>query len=460
MEVKIDSNKLNAFLIFHPVDGYDAPLEKGEVSDAIKMVGIKYGIDELKIEYFVKQSLPNVPVPFAKGIPCEPGEDSRIIFNFDIDKLKLYASGKITRMERNMYKQFLVKKGELLAKKIPIKEGSNGIDLFGNDILPKKPKDISLKPLSGDNTLITEDMSRLVSACDGILSYSNEKVSVEKVLMISGDVDPSVGNIDFDGTVIVEGTVKSGFIIKANEDIKVAGIIEGATLIAGRDIEILSGVKGRGKTFFSSGRDIKAKFVENSEMEAARDLIIESSAVNSKLKAKRMLKTTGEPGEIIGGNISAGQMVDIQTLGSSMNVKTTIEVGVDPSMREKLALLKSQVAIDRENLIKLTKIVKKLRDLKIAMKDEFPQDKLMFLVKSVNSINTLNAKVPIMEEEIRDIELRIDTAVKEAKIVVRRTLNAGSEVSIRDRKYYVTKQLSKVILVLENDEIRVGGFSN
>lgn len=460
VEVKLDSNKLNAFLIFHPVEGFEAPLTTEETNDAIKMVGIKYGIDESKIDFFIKQSLPNVPVPFAKGIPPIEGEDSRLVYNFDMDKLKLYSSGKITRMERNMYKTFLVKKGELLVKKIPLKEGKKGVDIFGNDISPKIPKDASLIPLCGENTVIGDDSLRLVSASDGIVKFTQDKFAVDKILVIAGDVDPSVGNIDFEGTVIIEGTVKSGFIIKAKEDIKVEGVVEGATLISGRDIEIHSGVKGRGKTYFSSGRDIKVKFVENSEIDAARDLIIDSSAVNSKLKARRMVRTSGEPGEVIGGSISAGQMVDVQTIGSSMNIKTTIEVGVDPALKEKLALLKSQVAIDRENLVKLTKIVKKLRDMKLAMKDQFPKDKLVFLVKSVNSINTLNSKLPVMEKEIGEIEERIEVATKEAKIVVRRTLHAGSEVSIRDRKFYVTRQLDKVMLVLEKDEIRVGGFGN
>ena len=47
----------------------------------------------------------------------------------------------------------------------------------------------------------------------------------------------SMGNIDFNGDVNITGSVRSGVTVHAMGSIYVGGFVEGATLIAGKDIE-------------------------------------------------------------------------------------------------------------------------------------------------------------------------------------------------------------------------------
>jgi len=409
----------------------------------------------------LKEAEPEWPYLFAKGISCEESEDAEILFNFDFEELKSFSEGKTHKSDPAFYKKFIVKKGLLIAKKIPLKDGTPGTDVFGREIFPKKPKDKNLSIYQGENTAIDSSSFKLVSLAEGILkfaSHGSEKLTVDSVLIITGDIDAGTGNVEFEGSVFVEGMVKPGFLIKARDDIKVSDIVEAATLIAGQGIEISGGVKGRGKAFLSAGRDIKLKFCENAELDAGRDLIIESAAVNSILKSKRDIFFSGPQGEIVGGSTSSGRMVEASEIGSSMNLKTTIEVGVDPGLREKLIFIRSQIAVDKENQQKLSMIVKKLRELRIAMKDQFQKDKLELLVKSINTLNTLNVELPNLEKELREIELKLEMNVQGAKIVASKVMHPGTEVTIRDRKFYVTQELTKVILVLENGEIRVGGY--
>ena len=120
----------------------------------------------------------------------------------------------------------------------------------------------------------------------------------------------------------------------------------------GRDIEIEAGVKGRSKTFISAGRDAKVKFIENAELEAKRDIQISNAAVNSTVRSKRNVIVVGDPGSIIGGSVSAGHAVEANEIGSDMNLKTSVEVGIDPDMRQRAALLRSQIALNMDNLNK------------------------------------------------------------------------------------------------------------
>ncbi len=458
VEVKTDSKNLNAFLVYRPVEGYDKPLTRDEVDDAINRMGIKYGVNDKAVGSFVENSTPDVPFPVAKGDPPKEAKDAQILYNFDFEKLKKYSTGKTSKYERNIYKEFIAKKGLLIAKRIPPKEGEPGKDVFGKTINPKKPKDKKLSPLKGENTAVDQDETKLVALTEGILRYENDKINVDKILMVNGDLDAGVGNVDFEGTVIIEGMVKPGFIVKAREDIQVKDIIEAATLIAGRDIEIDAGVKGREKAYLSAGRDISVRFVENAEFEAGRNIKINSATVNSSLKAKHDLYVNGKPGELVGGFSSAGHQIIANVIGSHMNIKTTVEVGIDPSLREKTTLLKSQIKVDEENLKKVQQIVKQLKTLKDKMGKNFPDDKLQMLLKSVHTINNLNVELPKLRSELEQIQERINVMVKGAKIVAKNRLHAGTEVKIRDRRFYANKDFEKSILVLEKGEIRIGGY--
>jgi uncharacterized protein (DUF342 family) len=460
IEVKTDANNLNAFLIYRPIEGYDKPITQEEVDQAFTIWKIKYGIDESAIRRFIEMNTPDLPVPFAKGVPPKESHDAEIVFNFDFEKLKKYSSGKVDRIHGNVYKDFLVKKGLLIAKRIPPQEGEPGIDVYGKKIMPKKPKDTSLKKLQGENTIVDPDETKLVALKEGILRYEKDKINVDQILIITGELDAGVGNIDFEGTVIIEGTVKPGFIVKAREDIKVNDIVEAATLVAGRDIEVKAGIKGRGKAFLSAGRDIKVLFVENAEFEAGRDVIIESASVNSTLKAKNSLRIEGQPGELVGGYTSSGHELIANQIGSNMNLKTSVEVGIDPSLREKITLLQSQIKIDEDNIRKLQLIVKKLKTLREKMKNQFPKDKLDMLLKSVQTINNLNVEIPKLKDELSETEKKIELMVSGAKIIAKNILYAGTEITIRDRKFYANRDYEKVILVLEDGEIRIGGYRN
>ena len=459
VEIKTDTNNLNAFLVYRPVDGYDKPLEMSEVKEVISLWKVKFGVDEKAIERFLELQVPDVPFPFAKGIPPKESEDAQIYFNFDMDLLKEFSAGKIERAQRNVYKDFVVKKGLLIAKRKPPVEGEPGTDVFGKPIVPKKPQDKSLKVFQGENVVIDPENTKMFSIKEGVLRFERDKIHVDQILIVNGDLDAGIGNIDFEGTVVIEGTVKPGFVVKAREDIKVNDIVEAATLIAGRDIEIDAGVKGRGKAFLAAGRNIKVRFVENAEFEAGKDIIIDSASVNSTLKAKHDLLIEGKTGELVGGYASSGHQIIANVIGSTMNLKTSLEVGIDPSLREKMTLLQSQIKIDEENLVKVQQIAKKLKELKDKLKNQFPKDKMEMLLKSVHTINNINVELPRLKHELVETEQKIEQMVKGSKIIVKKIMYAGTEVTMRDRKFYANRDFEKVVMILEDGEIRVGGYS-
>ena len=82
------------------------------------------------------------------------------------------------------------------------------------------------------------------------------------------DVDSSTGDIDYEGSVKINGNVCANFSVRAKGDIEVSGVVEGAYLEAGGDIIITRGMNGMIKGTLKAGGNIVAKFIENAKVHA------------------------------------------------------------------------------------------------------------------------------------------------------------------------------------------------
>ena len=106
---------------------------------------------------------------------------------------------------------------------------------------------------------------------------------------MAADVDASTGDIEYDGNVMIPGTVRTGFTVKAKGDIQVNGVVEGATLIAGGNIVIKRGVQGMSRGRLVSGGDICAHFFESANVEAKGDVLAD---LNEDLAAEQKARVT------------------------------------------------------------------------------------------------------------------------------------------------------------------------
>src|SRR5699024_7698080 len=124
------------------------------------------------------------------------------------------------------------------------------------------------------------------------------------------------GNIDFNGSIIIHGNVPTGYTVKAKEDIKIFGIVEGATLIAGGSIFISEGIAGLQKGFIQAGKDVHVGYVNQGNISAGGSVRVENAIFHSKCVARDHLHL--EYGSIIGGSVSAGQSIKAKDVGNRM----------------------------------------------------------------------------------------------------------------------------------------------
>src|SRR5699024_2474318 len=107
--------------------------------------------------------------------------------------------------------------------------------------LYKKGKNPPLK--YGKNVQLLENNLYLVAERNGLVQLKNGKIVVSEIFEVD-NVDGTVGNICFNGTVIVRGNAAMGFRVKADGDVKINGILEGAYIENTGDVTVRYGIQG------------------------------------------------------------------------------------------------------------------------------------------------------------------------------------------------------------------------
>jgi len=157
---------------------------------------------------------------------------------------------------------------------------------------------------AGNGVRKTENGKEFFAEVNGSIMLNRTIIEVVNTYVVNGDVDYSTGNIQFNGNVVINGTVPDGFEVKADGDIVVMKIVESARLEAGRDIIIKGGVQGKGKGLVSAGRDVRVGYAQNARMEAEGNIYIDNFAINSYLFTSKCLIMKNKKGAVIGGKCS------------------------------------------------------------------------------------------------------------------------------------------------------------
>ena len=93
-------------------------------------------------------------------------------------------------------------------------------------------------------------------------------LTVTPVYVIKGNLGAATGNVDFHGDVFVEGNVYAGITVKTTGNITINGHVETASLFAGKDVILKNGMQGSGNGIIRAGRNVMARFIEQTKVYA------------------------------------------------------------------------------------------------------------------------------------------------------------------------------------------------
>lgn len=419
-------------VFYPPVKGMPE-IDYREVIGDLSNKKINYGIDNELINEIVDNQYFFEEFVIVKGKNPVDGYDAVLTYNFDPNpsaKPKMREDGTVDYHQLDNINKII--KDSVVATITPENPGESGYNIYGVEVKPKKVTRKTFK--YGKNLKVSEDGYSLISLVTGHVSLQGDKIIVSDEYVVEADVDNSTGDINFGGNVHIRGTVRAGFSVTAEGNIVIDGVVEGAKITAGGNIILQRGIQGMQKGVLRAGGDITANFIESATVHAGGN--IETDAIlHSTVTAGNSIEVHGKNGYLIGGNVSAGNMVTAKVCGSDMGTSTTVSVGNDPELMAKIAGLKKQMTkhvTDKEQLNRILDMLRKKQQIE----GKLDGDKAELMQKTMKNVILLDNTIKQMQREYAEC-IGMVHDVADARIKITGTVYPGVKLVIGDAVMYV-----------------------
>ncbi|MBO5093536.1 MAG: DUF342 domain-containing protein [Lachnospiraceae bacterium] len=450
LKVRIAEDNMSASVRFYAPSNDGKVMEKPEILSDLKYRGVAFGICHDVLDGFLEKREYCRDYTVALGMEKKRGEDARIEFFFNTDtriRPTLQADGSVDFFHLNTINHCT--KGDLLARLIPAVPSVPGMTVRGDRIPGGDTKNKHLR--FGKNVEISEDGSELHALVSGHINLEGERVSVSDVLELNS-VDNSTGNIEYAGSVQIEGSVCENFCVHAGGNVIVKGVVEGAEIEAGGDIIIARGMNGMGKGKIMAGGNIIAKFFENAEVSAG-GYVDSDSILHSTVSARDAIHVGGKRGFITGGHICATNGVDVKNLGSTMGADTIVEVGADPSLKKSAQDLQNEIQENTKVLNQAYPILQNASN-KIAegvslSEEQYEYIKNLYILYKMKKKENRKAC-----ERLDEIQAILERS-KSAAVKVTGEVYMGTRIVIGDVSMVVKGNMSYCKFVRERGDVRM-----
>jgi hypothetical protein len=431
-----------------------------EVKALLDEQGIHYGIvDDTVIDGFLKSEVfQEKPFRVAVGVSPEVGQDAKLNYFFETTYLKsgtLTVEGKIDFKERG--KAPFVRKDDLLVEKIPGYKGTVGMNIYGEVIPVPEVKDPKI--FSGSGTSLSEDGLRLYATLDGQpLATPGHKVSVFADMNIDGDVGFKTGHIEFDGNVIVKGSVKDGFRVNAANlravditggeihvmgDAVISGTISESTIYAKGNVEA---VTIRKSTIHAVGNIIAKKMIIDSTIENSGSCIVE----NGRIVSSKITSKMGIQAKIVGTEVS-----EPCQLSAGMDTLVVREVkGIENGIErheKQLGVLQEQCGQLHTRNLKIQKestVLAHVQDRSLLLQRDLKKELEQLAAKKAgsNTIIEVQKKIAALQSKAEEAEAKIEQLFDQQEKLVDQQAGLKKQIQFVEQEIESLKAEREAIL--------------
>jgi len=452
-ELNVSKDNMTAYIRVKPaVPGQVITSEF--ILDFLVKNGIVYGICNDAIADFCENKKYYLELICAHGL--EPVDEENGVLEYLIRKdntikPKEKEDGTVDFRDLGLVQN--VAKGDVLCRIIPPEPGRDGINIYdaaAPHIVGKLP---SLP--SGTNTVISEDTLSLLAAVDGCVVCKKDIINVEDVFVLRGDVDNASGNIDFLGSVVIQGDIREGFYVKAGASISVRGMSEGAFIEAGGDISISSGMNGMGKGKLIAGGNVVAKYFENVTIECKGDVYADV-LMNSRVTTEGSIILKGKQSLLIGGCYQVGLKVFANTIGNSNHIRTDVSIVSDKlntalygsgdsleELQRKLSIAQKGSQKLEEQIVELTK--------NASSEERSPQDRFA-LKTAITKKSQFAALVELLQKNIKELEEAQHTFA-DFQIIGVKIIYPGTKINIANYYFNIENEYSNTKFYADTEHI-------
>ncbi|MGM0380575.1 MAG: FapA family protein [bacterium] len=451
--VNLNEKETAAYLTVIPPKPEGVAVSEEEVLEYLESEGINY--DQEKVKEVFEEEMFEEEILVAEGKEPDHGRDAELDFKVDI------APGEEGEEEegeedvdyRKGEEIVSAQEGDVLVEKIPATEGEPGLDVYGNEIPPEVGEDLEIS--AGDNVHVSEDNTQYIADEDGRVRYRDGEVLVEPVFIIEGDLDYEVGNVGFEGVVIVKGMILDGFKVEASQRIEAESVGKAVVECEG-DVVLDKGMVGRDEGILKAGGDIFAKYIENSRVQADGSVVVEEAIMHSEVDAGEYVIVKGQRrGDIVGGVTRAGKAISAEDIGSAMASKTELAVGIDPKIRDRIREIEELI---EEQKLRLTKIKNGLQGIKeqankLGGVEELPEEKQDKRVQLVSRAKAVRKKMENLGEELQELRQKIQGS-DGGEVYCRGDISDGVKLTIQTATMHLTEPQQNVRYGMVDGEIK------
>jgi len=453
VEAEIARDKMSASIFIYETHDYiQKNKEKlsNQILEKLEDEGIINGI----LDFDISKVEPGKAFLIAQGTPPVAGTDAQITYLPKPErKPVIREDGKADYYDMNFISE--ISEGSWLGEKIPATLGKAGKNVLGDTIAAAPGRDFPIK-YDKKSAYEVEENGKIVirSKIAGVLDDVKGMIGVNRHLPIHGDVGVETGNLEFNGSLSIKGTVTSGYTVIATGDISIEGAegVSGAKLIKSieGDVYIRGGIFGLGSTLVEAGGNIFVKHVNEANLVAADSIHIGFYSLGSQLTAHSIF-VDERKGKIIGGRAVAKNTIVTAISGNRLERRTDLiieSVNKRESyslMQEKathLKQLQSDISIQEGKIKNLLPILNQMTKEQVATFEEAKQ----VLTKLKAEAVTIDREVKLMMDEMRHAGKEEITVTKEA--------HPGTYIQIGKKSSLLSK-MTNGKFILEFGELNV-----
>jgi uncharacterized protein (DUF342 family) len=417
--LEISGDRMAAAFSGNAPPGANRQIIQTLISKIIRKSALLYGVQSKQVLDAVEKLLQGEILDnhvIARGNPGSPGVDAQIEILLDSYYKQLKEDEN--RDFRDRSNLLLVEAGDLLARIIPESPGEPARDVLGGVIEQPYPK--MLKFSQGRGVEIKADGRLLEASASGVLACPEETLfEIIEVLDIPGDVDYSVGHVNFPGAVKVHGTVLSGFKI-TSYSLDVQSLESGSMVETKGDVKVHQGIMD---AVINAGGSVGAFFIHQGRITAKGDVEITAEIVQAEINARGKVIVTSETGRIVNSKITGVAGVQTANLQNSGQADSQVRIGLDRELEQQIVQLRNRLTQGQEQLQSFKSILaEQTMDLKTMESDlqsilmqlgaadsELTRENLTAQVNMIKPMRKqLLETVKEMEKQVEDVAYEIN----------------------------------------------------
>ncbi len=376
------------------------------------------------------KGLENVIV--AEGTPPVLPVDGRIEWTKGYFAEGFYIDPETQRIDFNQRRANpSVEENEFLVTVYPAQPGKPGRDVCGRSISVARPKPPPIK--AGAKVTWDDRAGGYRAQCAGRVVYRNNTVSVEDVYHIRQDLDTDFGNIDHNGSVVIDGGISSDVKVRTKSDLEVRGLVYACEISCGGDFAARSGINSNPERRIFVAGNMATRHIGQATIDAVGDIVAEREIFCSTVRTRGAVIA---PGKVIGGEIMATRGITIGEAGSKAGARTTVVAGLDYPLLRQIST-NNRVISGTEKMIE-----------RIHLANKTAKRKQRFLSRQQKqALNELEDKIEVAKKDIerRREENKIlkkqSLANRNAQIVIKDVVYPGTILRILDSQYEVSDTL-------------------